>query len=480
MPSNNKMRFHMGSAVKLVNLQSKKGRQLNGRTGLIMSDEVTAQGRCCVRLNRKESSDEESSPPSDAKIKPIDMNIKPMNLVPVCNQCRNDSKKLLACAGCKQVHYCSKECQREHWKEHKPICPGRLATSKKKGETDEEIQAETNGKWNKSMDDASWTKHLSLKQRKVLRKFHISMDCTTAWPVTGAETTAMLESTPPSFLMMHPNMKFHVSMADLPGDFAISYTNAQNLNARAVDLHGIEGKNTPTGRKIVMIRETVPKVSKNASEPAEELVKAYSKNVPMHRPTILQYGIVAKDILWTKLDYEDFRSFYETQTSPFFNWPKVECVGVCPGTGEVVPFSSTRKHYLVACVVGGSVIQNDGSFNMLTRIMPRILTKEGLRRMVGDKGSEQRVIGHAIPMFDKPSSRKGSPMDLDDVLELLMLHKMPPGRPFASAAYSEFHAQGLYKQFERMIDEEKLRHTEGLYEKNMGQGSLPIHFQMSY
>lgn len=43
---------------------------------------------------------------------------------PVCNKCHirgNDHKK---CAGCKQVLYCSRECQKSDWNAgHKQMCP---------------------------------------------------------------------------------------------------------------------------------------------------------------------------------------------------------------------------------------------------------------------------------------------------------------------------------------------------------------------
>ena len=38
-----------------------------------------------------------------------------------CNEVYED-KKLLKCGGCRKVYYCSKECQKLHWKSHKELC----------------------------------------------------------------------------------------------------------------------------------------------------------------------------------------------------------------------------------------------------------------------------------------------------------------------------------------------------------------------
>lgn len=38
-----------------------------------------------------------------------------------CNRCRS-AGDLLACSRCREVKYCSKECQRANWKSHKPLC----------------------------------------------------------------------------------------------------------------------------------------------------------------------------------------------------------------------------------------------------------------------------------------------------------------------------------------------------------------------
>ena len=41
----------------------------------------------------------------------------------MCTFCEtSNSKHLRFCSGCRQVSYCSKECQRNHWKSHKQIC----------------------------------------------------------------------------------------------------------------------------------------------------------------------------------------------------------------------------------------------------------------------------------------------------------------------------------------------------------------------
>ena len=42
----------------------------------------------------------------------------------VCNNCLTDTDpdKFKLCVSCKTVRYCSKECQKLHWREHKVLC----------------------------------------------------------------------------------------------------------------------------------------------------------------------------------------------------------------------------------------------------------------------------------------------------------------------------------------------------------------------
>jgi hypothetical protein len=41
---------------------------------------------------------------------------------PPCDGCRHPCDTLMKCARCKKVAYCSKRCQKAHWKEHQPMC----------------------------------------------------------------------------------------------------------------------------------------------------------------------------------------------------------------------------------------------------------------------------------------------------------------------------------------------------------------------
>ena len=41
---------------------------------------------------------------------------------PECAFCHSKTGTLKRCSGCKRVFYCSKKCQKSHWKEHKPEC----------------------------------------------------------------------------------------------------------------------------------------------------------------------------------------------------------------------------------------------------------------------------------------------------------------------------------------------------------------------
>jgi len=50
----------------------------------------------------------------------------------MCAKCGEADNKLKNCSACKSVAYCSVDCQRAHWKQHKPTCMTKRAKGKKK------------------------------------------------------------------------------------------------------------------------------------------------------------------------------------------------------------------------------------------------------------------------------------------------------------------------------------------------------------
>ena len=44
-----------------------------------------------------------------------------------CFQCGKRGHKLPKCTQCSQAYYCNADCQRKHWKKHKPVCRAAVA-----------------------------------------------------------------------------------------------------------------------------------------------------------------------------------------------------------------------------------------------------------------------------------------------------------------------------------------------------------------
>lgn len=42
-----------------------------------------------------------------------------------CEYCKEREKKMMVCGQCRQTYYCSRECQKKNWKEHKKSCSPR-------------------------------------------------------------------------------------------------------------------------------------------------------------------------------------------------------------------------------------------------------------------------------------------------------------------------------------------------------------------
>ena len=45
-----------------------------------------------------------------------------LRMVFKCDKCFRTDKKLINCGSCRLTRYCSRECQKSHWKEHKGFC----------------------------------------------------------------------------------------------------------------------------------------------------------------------------------------------------------------------------------------------------------------------------------------------------------------------------------------------------------------------
>ena len=44
-----------------------------------------------------------------------------------CFNCGKPGHKLPKCRQCSQAYYCNNDCQRKHWKTHKPVCQAAVA-----------------------------------------------------------------------------------------------------------------------------------------------------------------------------------------------------------------------------------------------------------------------------------------------------------------------------------------------------------------
>jgi len=128
-------------------------------------------------------------------------------------------------------------------------------------------------------------------------------------------------------------------------------------------------------------------------------------------------------------------------------------VGGCPGTGEKVPFSYTERHFLVVCELAVSGVVAVGSkTNFLTRIMPRILTRKGYEKMMGGKkGTPNRMLQAIVMETGEAADSKISLELYPDALKITN----PEGCKVinAATAYSNFHEAGLYKAFERLMED---------------------------
>jgi hypothetical protein len=116
---------NIGCRVRITGLSSSAGQVYNGRTGMIRARGVAdAKGAWRVVLEvelpadgPEDDGDGDVSSPSKKVI-----TVRPSNAVLCCQECGAVVEKLLLCGRCQLMRYCSRNCQKQAWNQHKEVC----------------------------------------------------------------------------------------------------------------------------------------------------------------------------------------------------------------------------------------------------------------------------------------------------------------------------------------------------------------------
>jgi hypothetical protein len=131
-------------------------------------------------------------------------------------------------------------------------------------------------------------------------------------------------------------------------------------------------------------------------------MERYKKLVPIHVPCIMRLWVIG-EVLFTPSCLEDLARHFDSFKGSTFEWPKgAESIPLCPGTGKIVKPDYTTPHILVACKMCGSNISGT-ALNLMTRIIPRILTMEGYNKLLPTERSRQikGIFGKAPPSAEE-------------------------------------------------------------------------------
>jgi len=332
-----------------------------------------------------------------------------------CSNCSSIGH-LMTCKGCEKTAYCSRQCQRDHWKKHRVECK-KYGTQKEKKTTKNDECVGQHPSW----------KRLNIETRKNLLAFHQEQNWT-HWPVT-AETSAMLNHPCYSFLTMHPEMMFSAAAEAPPHSFRISYADASCSN--------VHGKMFPPGQApFLLLRE-----------------QRSPDTVPLHdMGKCMEFCLVA-EVRYTNICQLSFTDYYNHQNKGrMFDWPGVEAVETCPGTGNRVVPCRTHIHVLAAFQMHGFYVQGD-THHPFSRVIPRIITKEGLHRLA-PSGSPCRMSS-----YSGPGALPGCETLQDVYPDLLRrfagqknVRKDPKHPPTAYHAWEAWHESGRYCAYERRVD----------------------------
>jgi hypothetical protein len=156
---------------------------------------------------------------------------------------------------------------------------------------------------------------------------------------------------------------------------------------------------------------------------------------------ITRFAVVG-EVTFTTVCKMSFDKFYaQPSNQGVLAWPGGECVNICPGTGEVVAPDRKRVHLLVAANMHGASSKGS-SLDMLTRMMPRILTIEGFNHMFReDKGK-------------------------DALYPSLVRQMCGRAKRTANEAWEEFHRTGKFLAYERFLLDQSRKVNELVEERN--------------
>ena len=177
--------------------------------------------------------------------------------------------------------------------------------------------------------------------------------------------------------------------------------------------------------------------------------------VPHHDCGDYMEYLLIEEVHYTMMCRVSFDCFYSQTANrgKRFNWPRIEAVETCPGTGRKVATSPTERRLLVCSRMMGWSLSPDGeTMHLMTRILPRILTLQGYENLLGHtpEGSPNRIT-----KVSGPGAKKGSNVlqeiypDLLRRMAGLKPHKQRKKLSTASDAWNTFNSNGNYTAYEK-------------------------------
>ena len=344
-----------------------------------------------------------------------------------CAYCKNTEKKLMMCP-CKEVYYCDASCQKKDWKVHKKVhkskMKGKKSSSTKKKET------KTNPKDDGKIYHPSWAR-LTPLQLQAIRSAH--KNCNVPWPISQ-EMPAMINSSKPCFLQIHPNMIMQSETIVLP---------SFRMNYRKHEGSTVQGQMFPPNQIGLVIVEQV----------------GSSTLVPVHIHCPKKLILIA-EVIYTdqcRFQMEEFYGRHNLENrGRYFDWPAM--IDACVGTGERVKTSHKRVHIMCAETIVGMVKMGDQEQHLI-RLVPRILTLEGFEKIMGNSDDKRRFIATT---GSKYKGQQLYPELLRKTCSKDLKKNMRPKKPITfNKGWELFHESGRYLAYERFVTMEGAANIPG-------------------